>query len=43
MKDAAEKNGIFLGKMELPELVRIAHKKGLLLMQKMLDHLEVHI
>ena len=31
MKDAAEKNGIFLGKMELPELVRIAHKKGLLL------------
>ena len=31
MKDVTTKNGIFLGKMELPELVRIAHKKGLLL------------
>ena len=28
MKDSAENNGILLGKMELPELVRIANKKG---------------
>ena len=28
MKNTAEKNGILLGKMELPELVRIAKKKG---------------
>jgi len=27
MKDTTEKNGIFLGKMELPELVKIANKK----------------